>query len=452
MTTIQQLAVDTYIIKALEALNFTELTPVQERVIPKVLDGKSLIVQSQTGSGKSHSFIVPIMQKINPKRNEVQAVITAPSRELATQLYQVAVQINQFAPSPIQIVNYIGGTDKARQIEKLHHQQPQLVIGTPGRIFDLMKENALWVQTANMMVIDEADMTLDLGFLTIVDEIASRLSKDLQLMAFSATIPQQLTVFLKKYMDQPETIIVETKEIIADTITNYLIQTRSRDRKEIIYQLLTIGHPYLALIFGNTTEYVDELSLYLKEKGLKVATIHGNIPPRERKKVMKQIRDLEFQYVVASDLAARGIDIPGVSMVINSEVPKELEFFVHRVGRTGRNQLEGTAYTLVTPDDDEAIAQLENKGIEFQTVDIVNNEIVEVTGRQQRKRRKEVTKEVDPTVQGMISRSKKQKVKPGYKKKLKYQISDHKRLEAKRTNRLEQRAQRRKKRDQHHPK
>lgn len=443
MTTIHELKVDDFIIQALEDLNFIELTQVQDKVIPRVLDGKSLIVQSQTGSGKSHSFLIPILQMIQADKKEVQAVITAPSRELATQLYNVAVQLNSFSANPIQIVNYIGGTDKVRQIDKLNHQQPQLVIGTPGRIFDLMKENALLVQTATIMVIDEADMTLDLGFLNIVDEIASRLSKDLQLMAFSATIPQQLTIFLKKYMDQPETIVIESKVLIADTITNYLIQTRSRKREEIIYQLLTIGHPYLVLIFCNTIEYADKLSQYLKEQGLKIATIHGNIPPRDRKKVMKQIRDLEFQFVVASDLAARGIDIPGVSMVINSEIPKELEFFIHRVGRTGRNELEGTAYTLATPDDDDAINTLENKGVEFKTVDIVKGEIVEVTGRQQRKRRKEVPAETDPTIKGMIHRSKKQKVKPGYKKKLKSQISDHKRSEAKRSNRLEQRARRR---------
>lgn len=444
MTTFKQLNLQNFLQQALEAIHFEHLTAVQEAVIKPAMEGKNLIVQSQTGSGKTHSFLVPIIHQIDPSKQQVQAVITAPSRELAVQLYTVAQQLVFYSDDEIVIANYIGGTDKERQIERLANRQPHIVIGTPGRIFDLMSENALWVQTATMMVVDEADMTMDLGFLSIIDEIASRLPESLQFMVFSATIPQQLSVFVNKYVTSPVQIKIEPKQVLAEQIHNYLINTKGKERKELVYQLLTMGHPYLALIFCNTRTYADEVSLYLKERGLKVATIHGGIGARERKRIMKQIKDLDYQYVVASDLAARGIDIPGVSMVINTEVPKELEFFVHRVGRTGRNKIAGNAFTFVTPDDDAAIQLLENKGIEFEQVELVKGELRSVKSRLRRLKRQDTKKDTDDqVVKVMISRNKKKKVKPGYKRKLNYEIQEHRRKEAKRKARGERRQQRR---------
>lgn len=438
-----------FIQESLQALNFNELTEVQEAVIPAALKGRDLIVQSQTGSGKSHSFLLPLIERIDPSIQEVQGVITAPSRELAEQLYQACRQITEQSPQPIQVVNYIGGTDKARQINRLQSSgQPHIVIGTPGRIFDLMRENALWVQTTRMLVIDEADMTFDLGFLSIVDEIASRMPENLQMMAFSATIPQEVDVLLRKYMNQPMEIEIEAKEVISNTITNYLLNTKGRDRKALTYQLLTMGNPYLALVFTNTKQYADEVSQYLKEQGLKVATIHGDVSPRERKRLMRQIRNLEFQYVVATDLAARGIDIPGISLVINTELPKELEFFVHRVGRTGRNQLEGTAITFITPDDDEVISTLEDKGIQFQTVELRQGELVEVEHRHRRKQRQAQAND-DPVIRGMIKRNQKRKVKPGYKKKLNREIQSYKRQEARRKQNQQRRAKKKANREKY---
>ena len=435
MTLYKDLSLKPFIQRALKELRFETLTPVQEEVIEPALAGNNLIVQSQTGSGKTHSFLIPMFNNLDPAKKEVQVVITAPSRELATQLYDFAKQMASHSENEISIVKYIGGTDKVKQIEKLKNSgQPQIVIGTPGRIFDLMSENALWVQTAHTMIIDEADMTMDLGFLETVDEIASRMPKDLQMMVFSATIPQQLQVFLNKYMASPKEIKIEPKTVLADKIDNFLINTHGRDRKELVYQLLTMGHPYLALVFCNTRQYADEVSDYLKQQGMKVAKIHGGVQPRERKRLMRQIRDLDYQYVVASDLAARGIDIPGISMVINTE----LEFFVHRVGRTGRNQLAGTAYTFVTPDDDRSIAELEKKGIEFTSVEITKGEIKEVKSRHARLEREDSKKDSDdPVVKGMINRNNKRKVKPGYKRKLNEQIKQHRRSEAKKAGRVQ---------------
>lgn len=424
----KQLNIQEFIQKALAEIHFDILTPVQEAVIPPAIEGKNLVVQSQTGSGKTHSFLIPIVEQIQPEQHHVQAVITAPSRELAVQIYEALQQLVTYSPEEIVVNLYVGGTDKVRQIEKLAHRQPHIVVGTPGRIFDLMSAHALWIQNATTLVVDEADMTMDLGFLQIVDDIASRMAADLQMMVFSATIPQGLRVFLDKYVSQTMHIAIEPKQVLSEQINNYLISTKGKSRKKLVYELLTMGHPYLALVFCNTKAYAQEVSEYLKDKGLKIATIHGDVPARERKRLMKQIKDLEYQYVVASDLAARGIDIPGVSMVINTEVPKDLEFFVHRVGRTGRHKISGNAYTFVTPEDDHAIIQLEKKGIEFQQVEIRNSEIVPVKARNSRKLRVPTQQDTqDPVVRGMIAQQKNKKVKPGYKRKLNEQIKKHQR-------------------------
>ncbi|MDE7023876.1 MAG: DEAD/DEAH box helicase, partial [Ligilactobacillus sp.] len=351
--------------EALTEIDFKTPTEVQQRLIPVIKKGKSVVGQSQTGSGKTHTFLLPIFNAIDPAIHEVQAVITTPSRELAYQIYGAAKQLAKHAETEILVQNYVCGTDKLRQIEKLKHHQPQIVIGTPGRILDLMRSNALDVHNAHYLVVDEADMTLDLGFLKETDAIASTLPKDLQMLVFSATIPQKLKPFLRKYMNDPIVEVVENKTVISPTIDNWLLSTKGRDKKQLIYQLLTLGEPYLALVFANTKERADELTTYLRHQGLKVAKIHGGIQPRERKRLMREIQNLEYQYVVATDLAARGIDIEGVSHVINDDLPEDLEFFVHRVGRTGRNNLKGIAITLYVPSEEAQIEELEKTGVTF---------------------------------------------------------------------------------------
>ncbi|MBL1230270.1 DEAD/DEAH box helicase [Enterococcus sp. BWB1-3] len=422
MSSFEQFQFQPFIMKALEEKGFKEPTEVQEKLIPVINKGKSVVGQSQTGSGKTHTFLLPLMDKIDPTLDEVSVVITAPSRELAGQIYREAVQIAQFSQPEIRVTNFVGGTDKQRQLAKLGNQQPHVVIGTPGRILDMINEQALKVHTASAFVVDEADMTLDMGFLEEVDQIAGRLPAHLQMMVFSATIPEKLRPFLKKYMENPVVEHIKPKAVISETIDNWLISTKGKDKNRLIYQLLTIGHPYLAIVFANTKQRVDEITEFLKGQGLKVAKIHGDITPRERKRVMRQVQNLEFQYVVATDLAARGIDIEGVSHVINAEIPAELDFFIHRVGRTGRNGLEGTAITLYEPSDDYMITQIEQLGISFHPKEIKNGEIVETYDRNRRTKRVKSKDELDPTLIGLVKKKKK-KIKPGYKKKIDRAIS-----------------------------
>ena len=406
-----------FINDALAEIGFTEPTEVQERLIPMILDGRSVVGQSQTGSGKTHAFLLPIMQNVTAD-DYVQAVITTPSRELAYQIYKAAKQIVQHADQTIQVVNYVGGTDKHRQVEKLQHHQPQIVIGTPGRILDLIRANALDIHKAHYFVVDEADMTLDMGFLAPVDAIASTMPQDLQMLVFSATIPVKLQPFLRKYMNNPVVEVVETKTVISPTIENILISTQGKDRNRLIYQLLTMGEPFLALVFANTIKRVDELTAYLRAQGLKVAKIHGDIQPRQRKRIMREVQQLDYQFVVATDLAARGIDIEGVSLVINDDIPEDLEFFIHRVGRTGRNGMAGTAITLYGPGEDQMIIELEKMGIHFKPQMLRNHELVDSYDRNRRDKRRVRQQKLDPRLVGMVKKEKKKR-KPGYKRKIK---------------------------------
>lgn len=407
-----------FIYEALDAIDFYEPTAIQAKVIPEMTKNRDLVVQSQTGSGKTHAFLLPLINQIEADKREVQVVITAPSRELAEQLYRMAEQVAGFADPEIIVGRFIGGRDKEKSLDKLEHHQPHIAIGTPGRMLDMIHSNALDIHKAPFMVVDEADMTLDMGFLNVVDQIASRIPKESQLFVFSATIPEKLQPFFRKYMNNPKFIESESQSLLSESVDNWLISTRSKNRIDLIHEVLTLGQPYLALIFANTKEKVDEIAKQLVARGLNCCVLHGGLSARERRRVMRQIRNLEYQYVVATDLASRGIDIDGVSHVVNAEIPRELDFFIHRVGRTGRNNLPGTAITFYHPDESPAIDILEDKGIEFQPKTIKNGRVVDVKdrrNRQQRKHRQQKT--YDPEIAGMVKKAKK-KIKPGYKKKI----------------------------------
>ena len=429
------------IMTALNELKFTTPTTVQARLIPTVMKGRSVVGQSQTGSGKTHTFLLPIFNALQPELEQVQAVITTPSRELAQQIYLAAKQIAKHFNKEVRIGNYVGGTDKERQIKQLQNHQPQIVIGTPGRIADLLKQQVLDVHLTKTLVVDEADMTLDLGFLPEVDAVAGAMPSELQMLVFSATIPQKLQPFLKKYLSNPVIEEIPVTTVISPTIDNWLISTKGSNKNDVIFNLLTLGQPYLALIFTNTKERAEELTRFLRSQNLKIAMIHGGVAPRERKRVMKQVQNLEFQYVVATDLAARGIDIDGVSHVINDGIPNDLDFFIHRVGRTGRKGMSGIAITLYTPDDDSQVAQLEDLGVKFKPKAITKGEIVDTFDRKRRVKRNKTQKKLDPTMIGLIKKKKK-KIKPGYKHQIDQAIKRKNQMDRRIEQRMDARAKR----------
>lgn len=424
-----------YLVEAVEDLNFNQPTEIQRRVIPKLKKETHLIGQSQTGTGKSHAFLLPLINKIDKEVQHPQIIILAPTRELAKQLYDAAEHLISFTDG-IKAGLYIGGTDKNKDIQK-SKVQPQIVIGTPNRIKDLAEENVLHIHLARAVVIDEADLMIDLGFLPTVDKIAANVSREAQIAVFSATIPKALHPFLNKYLSKPEFIEIEPDAKTNKNITFYLVPTKSNDRKEQLTKIMSTINPYLAIIFANSRERADEVAEYLQDQGLKVGVIHGGLAPRERTQQMKRVKNLEYQYVVASDLASRGIDIDGVSHVINYDIPRDIAFFTHRVGRTGRGNYTGVAITIYTPDEEDLINQIEKRGFSFIHSDVKNGELVEIKDRTERQSRKKKEDNIEQNLKHKLKGKK--KVKPGYKKKFRYELDKLKRNEkkahSKRTNR-----------------
>ncbi|GIO23117.1 DEAD/DEAH box helicase [Oceanobacillus sp. J11TS1] len=423
--TFVDLSLDTEIQDITQQLNFKKPTEIQAKVIPTILDGRSVIAQSRTGSGKSHAFLLPIFQKLDENQKQVQYVITAPTRELATQLYNEVRKIITIAGKTEKWTAklLVGGTDKQKTVEKLK-TPPMIVVGTPGRILDLVKDGALSIYSAATFVIDEADLMLDLGFIEEVDQLLVRSKQDIQLLVFSATIPQRLQHFFKKYLKNPEYIKIE-EHFSPETMEHRLIRKKHRDEAKIIWDISQTIHPYLALIFTNGKQQANELAEALQGYGLEVGLIHGGLTPRERKRVLKEIQQLRFQYVVATDLASRGIDIKGVSHVINAQLPKEEHFYIHRVGRTARAGMEGTAVSIYTEDDSRLIERLEQNGLDFSFMEVKQGEWVEDKSWNERQRRKTADTTTDREAWRRVRKAK--KVKPGYKKKQKKQQEQIKR-------------------------
>ena len=409
---------------AIGSLGFESPTPIQKEIIPLILRGKSAIGQAHTGTGKSHSFLIPIAERADSSADNLQAIIVAPTRELSTQLYNELEKITK--GTDIRSTILIGGTDKERAAGKLK-SNPHIVVGTPGRINFMVESGALLVHTAKILVIDEADLAFDMGFIEDIDKFASKMPANLEMYVFSATIPEKLKPFLNKYMEAPAHVKIGERKSFTEGMHYSLVPVRGMEREKKLLQVLEGITPYLAIIFTNTRKNTDALADFLTESGIKVGKIHGDLSPRERTRTMRRIRDLDFQFIVATDLAARGIDIPGVSHVINYELPDELEFFIHRVGRTARAGLEGNAITLYDPSEEDKIVQIEALGIPFIHEDVKNGEWVEVKERHARKKRTKSFDEIDRKAIAFVRKPK--KVKPGYKKKMAEKIEDIKKRE-----------------------
>lgn len=403
----------------IDQLEFSEPTPIQQKVIPAALRKENIIGQSHTGSGKTHAFLIPIFNQLNLDKQEVQCVITSPTRELATQIYNEVKNMIRFSEHAEQIDAklLIGGTDKKRTIEKLT-TQPKIVVGTPGRILDLIEEGALDIYSAQSFVVDEADLMLDLGLIQEIDKMLVRAQERIQTYVFSATIPERLQPFLTKYLHNPSYFHIKD-HYAPETIEHRLIPLRHREVSDVIMNITKVINPYLAIIFTNGKEAANKLQQELQEKGLSSGVIHGGLKPRERKRVLKDIQALRYQYIVATDLAARGIDIKGISHVINAQMSKEESFYIHRVGRTARAGMKGTAINIYTDEDKSLIEKLTQNGLTFSNYDIVKGEWREVKAWDERTQRKKDGHDVDKEAWSKVRKTK--KVKPAYKKKMKYQ-------------------------------
>ena len=415
--TFKQLHLKNDMLKVVEHLQFKQPTEIQEKAIPLILNGKSMIGQSQTGSGKTHAYLLPLLNNIKEEHQEVQIVITAPTRELSIQIFEEIKQISKYLGKENNWVSrlIIGGMDRPRMMKQLK-RSAHIIVGTPGRILDMVNEGVLSIFSASSFVIDEADLMLDLNFIDTIDELLVKSRKDVQILVFSATIPLPLQHFFKKYLSNPTLIKIESN-LSPETLEHRLIEKKHRNESNLIIQLSNIIQPYVALIFVNSKEFANDLASTLKQNGLNVGVLHGGLTSRERTRTVKAINNLQYQYIVATDLASRGIDIKGTSHVINAELPKEIEFYVHRVGRTARAGAEGMAINFFSEVDVKLIEQLERKGIKFIYGDLKGNEWVPSKRYDQRTERKHTVTNIDKEAWRRVKKRK--EVKPGYKKKMK---------------------------------
>ncbi len=397
--------------------NFKELTNVQKKVLEFVNSKKDVIALSKTGTGKTHAYLIPIIENINPISDKTQVLISLPTRELAYQVYQNAKVMQEVMPE-LRISLLSGGQSK-----KAFSKMPHIIIGTPGKIKDLFVNNIIRVDFVQMFVIDEADMTLEYGFLEDIDIVFSHMVKNPEILCFSATFPKAVEQFTKKYLNNPK--IIRVDDFKRDPkITHILVPCKHKEYKEKLLDLLKLINPYVCLIFANTKEEAEDAYHYLIDNGYKTLLLHGGLENRERLKATKLLANKEYTYVVASDVASRGIDVDGISHVVSLGFPKELDFYIHRAGRTGRNGKDGTIYALYKEEEINSIRSLEKRGIKFIAQDIKNDTFKDIKSPTYKKIRKnaEIEKEIAKTLT-----KKNEKVKPNYKKKKQRAIDEIKR-------------------------
>ena len=397
-------------LKFIELNGFKELTAVQNEVFNYTIHNKDLIAISKTGTGKTHAYLIPIMEKINPKSDKTQVLISLPTRELAYQVYDNCKLMNSVYPD-LRIELITGGTDKSKSIK--NGLMPHIIIGTPGRIKDLFINNIIRVDFVQMFIIDEADMTLEYGFIEDIDAVFSHMVKDPEVLCFSATFPEELKKFVTKYLNNPKTIVVS--DLKRDPHINHiLVNCKHLDYKEKLINIIGSINPYTCLIFANSREYADEVYELVKEKGYDCILLHAGLDSRSRNKALKSLQSKKYRFIVASDVASRGIDIEGITHVISLGLPTELQFYMHRAGRTGRNEKDGVCYLLYKEEDLPAIKTLVSKGINFNAMDLKKGVWKNVTNPT--KPRKIKVHLDDKEIIKTLHR-KNEKVKPNYKKK-----------------------------------
>ena len=345
VTKFEELQLDDRIIRAITEMGFEEASPIQAQAIPVVLEGRDMIGQAQTGTGKTAAFGPPLLQKVDPKVKKLQAIVLLPTRELAI---QVAEELRRFAKfmHGIKVLPVYGGQDIVRQIRALK-DGTQIVVGTPGRVMDHMRRKTVKMDHVHTVVLDEADEMLNMGFLEDMETILSQLPEERQTLMFSATMPQAIADIAKKFQKDPVTVRVIKKELTVPKVTQYYYEVKPKNKVEVMCRLLDMYSPKLSIVFCNTKRQVDELVQALQGRGYFAEGLHGDLKQVQRDRVMESFRNGRTDILIATDVAARGIDVGNVEAVFNYDIPQDDEYYVHRIGRTGRAGREGKAFSLV---------------------------------------------------------------------------------------------------------
>ena len=343
--------------RAIADMGFEEATPIQSQAIPVVLSGKDIIGQAQTGTGKTASFGIPIIETIDDHLKKVQAIVLCPTRELAIQVSEEIGELLKYKKN-IKIVPIYGGQSIDRQIRSIQ-SGVQIVIGTPGRVIDHINRGTLKLNEIKMVVLDEADEMLDMGFRDDIEEILKTVPKERQTVMFSATMPKQILDLSKKYLKNPEHIKVVHKEITVPNVNQYYIELKPSMKLEALTRLIDIHNPKLSLVFSNRKKSVDDLVSHLQARGYSAEGLHGDMKQMMRDRVMGKFRSGKLEILVATDVAARGIDVDDIDAVFNYDMPQDDEYYVHRIGRTARAGRAGQAFTFVVGKEFRAIKEIE---------------------------------------------------------------------------------------------
>lgn len=340
------LPIEDSLIKATIRCGYEEMTDVQEQVIPLALEGHDILAQAPTGTGKTCAYGLPILENINLKSNDVQVLILAPTRELALQITDDLREYSYYKEG-VRIVTLYGGEYIEKQITSLR-KRPQIVVATPGRLMDHMERRTVKLNNITTVVLDEADEMLNMGFREDIDTILSQMNDNQhQTMLFSATFSPEIEAITKEYLYKPKVIKVSRKELTLSNITQNYITLREQDKVEVISRLIDINSYDLVMIFCNTKKTVDEVTSGLLQRGFVTEALHGDMKQLQRERVMARFKNKQVNILVASDVAARGLDVNDVDCVFNYDLPQEDEYYVHRIGRTGRAKKEGVAISLI---------------------------------------------------------------------------------------------------------
>ncbi|MBU4607171.1 MAG: DEAD/DEAH box helicase [Euryarchaeota archaeon] len=332
--------------KAIEDIGFEEATPIQSLTIPHVLAGEDVIGQAQTGTGKTAAFGIPVLEKVYVPDNSVQAIVLCPTRELCIQVAEEIVKLSKYMKK-VKVLPIYGGQPIGRQIRALN-KGVHIVIGTPGRVMDHLQRGTLKLDGVEMVVLDEADEMLDMGFRDDIEEILRFVPKKRQTLLFSATLSKDILRLTKKYQKNPQFLKVPHHHLSAPKIEQSYFEVNEKMKAELLSRLMDIHDIKLALVFCNTKRRVDRLVKDLKTRGYFVDGIHGDMRQAQRDRVMNKYRNGKIDILVATDVAARGIDVPDVEAVFNHDVPNDTEYYVHRIGRTGRAGKKGRSFTFVS--------------------------------------------------------------------------------------------------------
>ncbi|NFL96112.1 DEAD/DEAH box helicase [Clostridium botulinum] len=361
MIKFEELGLSDSIIDVLKKQRIIEPTPIQEESIMFIKNGNDVIAEAQTGTGKTLAFLLPMFENISPDMNAIQGLIITPTRELAIQITEEAMKLKE--AKDLNILAAYGGKDIGSQIKKLKNNI-HLVIATPGRLLDHLNRNTLNFKDLKTLVLDEADEMLLMGFKNDVRSIIENTPRKRQTLCFSATMNSEVKKLAYKNMRDPKLIIIEKEEVTLKNIKQVLIETTDRRKQEDLCKILYEENPFMAIIFCRTKRRVDTLEEALYKKGYNCEKLHGSITQPKRERIMRSFKNLEIQYLIATDVAARGLDITGVTHVFNYDIPENAESYIHRIGRTGRAGEKGYTFLFVAPKDEQTLGMIE-KEIKF---------------------------------------------------------------------------------------